>query len=113
LDVLKEERLLENAQQVGDYTLAGMRRLQEKHNLIGDVRGRGMFFAMELVRDRHSKEPAAGETKRIVNGMRENGVLLSRIGKGDNILKIRPPMPFSRDNADLLLGTLDRTLAAL
>ena len=63
--------------------------------LIGDVRGSGMFFAVELVSDRGSKAPATADTKRVVNGMCERGVLLSRIGLHDNILKIRPPMPFS------------------
>jgi 4-aminobutyrate aminotransferase-like enzyme len=66
-----------------------------------------------MVRDRASKEPAAAETKRTVNAMRERGVLLSRIGKADNILKIRPPMPFSRVNADQLLETLDAVLTDL
>jgi len=77
------------------------------------VRGRGLFFAVEMVRDRTSKEPATAETKRTVNAMRERGVLLSRIGPADNILKIRPPMPFSRANADQLLETLDAVLTEL
>jgi len=110
LDVLRDERLLENAQKVGAYVLAGMRRLQDKHALIGDVRGRGMFFAVEIVKDRATREPAPAQTKRIVNAMRERGVLLSRIGQGDNILKIRPPMPFTTEHADLLLTTLDGVL---
>lgn len=113
LDVLKDEGLLENAANVGSYVLAGMRRLQERHALIGDVRGRGMFFAVEIVSDRGTKAAAAAPTKQIVNAMRERGVLISRIGQGDNILKIRPPMPFSRDNADQLLETLDSVLASL
>jgi len=113
LDVLRDEKLLENARNVGEYTLAGMRQLQERHAIIGDVRGRGLFFAVEMVRDRASKEPAAAETKRTVNAMRERGVLLSRIGKADNILKIRTPMPFSRVNADQLLETLDAVLTDL
>lgn len=110
LDVLRDERLLENAVNVGGYVLEGLRALQARHPLVGDVRGRGMFFAVDIVADRGSKAPAAAPTKRIVNAMREQGVLISRIGQGDNILKIRPPMPFSRDHADLLLSTLDTVL---
>ena len=110
LDVLEKERLQENARMVGEYALNGLRRLQAKHDLIGDVRGRGLFFAAELVKDRRSRAPATAETKRVVNAMRERGVLISRIGVHDNVLKIRPPMPFSRDNADLLLATLDEAL---
>jgi 4-aminobutyrate aminotransferase-like enzyme len=113
LDVLKEERLLENARTVGDYVIAGLRELQTRHPLIGDVRGRGLFFAVEMVKDPGTREPAGAETRRIVNAMRERGVLISRIGPHDNVLKIRPPMPFSRENADLLLRTLDDVMAGL
>jgi 4-aminobutyrate aminotransferase-like enzyme len=113
LDVLKDEQLLENARDVGDYVIAGLRKLQQKHPIIGDVRGRGMFFAVEMVKDRATKEPAGAETKRIVNTMRDRGVLISRIGIHDNILKIRPPMVFSKQNADLLLRTLDDVLTGL
>jgi len=113
LDVLQDERLLENARRTGDYVIAGLERLKDKHALIGDVRGRGLFFAVELVKDRASKEPAGAETKRVVNAMRERGVLLSRIGRGDNILKIRPPMPFNVEHADLLITTLDGVMSEL
>jgi 4-aminobutyrate aminotransferase-like enzyme len=113
LDVLRDERLLENARDVGDYVIAGLRKLQQKHPLIGDVRGRGMFFAVEMVKGRATQEPAGAETKRIVNTMRDRGVLISRIGIHDNILKIRPPMPFNRQNADLLLHTLDDVMTGL
>jgi 4-aminobutyrate aminotransferase-like enzyme len=113
LDVLQEERLLENARTVGAYVIAGLRKLQTKHALIGDVRGAGLFFAVEMVRDRTTQEPAPAQTKQIVNGMRERGVLISRIGINDNILKIRPPMPFSTENADLLLRTLDDVMTSL
>ena len=110
LEVIEQEGLMENARVVGDYAKQGLRELQEKHELIGDVRGRGLFFGVELVRNRVTKEPASEETVRIVNVMRENGVLLSKIGPHDNILKMRPPMPFSKDNADQLLSTLDDVL---
>jgi 4-aminobutyrate aminotransferase-like enzyme len=113
LDVLEDERLVENARSVGEYTLTKLSALEQRHALIGDVRGAGMFFAVELVRDRLSKEPAPAETKRLVNRMYEHGVLLSRIGVHDNILKIRPPMPFSREHADLLVDTLDEALKSL
>lgn len=113
LQVLEEERLLENACRVGDYVIAGLKRLQTRHALIGDVRGQGLFFAVEMVRDRKTREPAGPQTQRIVNGMRERGVLISRIGPHDNILKIRPPMPFNTENADLLLQTLDDVMAGL
>src|SRR5579859_4417975 len=110
LDVLKDERLLENAQRVGNYTLERLAELEKRRPIIGDVRGAGLFFAVELVKDRDSKAPAPDDAKRVINRMCERGVLLSRIGPHDNILKIRPPMPFSRQNADLLVDTLDAVL---
>jgi 4-aminobutyrate aminotransferase-like enzyme len=113
LDVIEEEHLLENAVAVGRYTLDKLAKLAERHALIGDVRGAGLFFAVELVADRNTKTPATAQTKRLVNLMRERGVLISRIGVHDNILKIRPPMPFSKQNADLLIDTLDQVMAAL
>ena len=113
LDVLEGEKLLENAVAVSSHVTAGLRRLQQKYAIIGDVRAKGLFFAVELVRDRTSKEPAEAETGRLVEAMRERRVLISRVGRYDNILKMRPPMPFSRDNADELLSALDLCLAAL
>jgi 4-aminobutyrate aminotransferase-like enzyme len=77
------------------------------------VRGAGMVFAVNLVTDREAKTPATAQTKRLVNLMRERGVLISRIGVHDNILKIRPPMQFSKQHADLLVDTLDQVLASL
>ena len=113
LDVIEDEHLLENAVTVGAYTLARLKELADRHMLIGDVRGAGLFFAVELVLDRKAKTPATAQTKRLVNLMRERGVLISRIGMHDNILKIRPPMPFSKQNADLLVDTLNQVLAPL
>ncbi len=113
LDVLRDEQLLQNALRVGQYVLEGMRTLQKKHAIIGDVRGQGMFFAVEMVSDRQTRAADGARTKAIVNAMRERGVLISRIGIHDNILKIRPPMVFSTENADLLLSTLDSVLSNL
>jgi 4-aminobutyrate aminotransferase-like enzyme len=113
LDVLEQEKLLRNAVDTGDYVQAGLRTLQDKHHIIGDVRGQGLFFGVELVTDRTAKTPATDEAKTIINCMRDEGILISRIGPHDNVLKMRPPMPFSREHADLLLSTLDGVLASL
>jgi 4-aminobutyrate aminotransferase-like enzyme len=110
LDVLEEENLLDNAVTVGAYVAAGLRRLQQRYECIGDVRDKGLFFGLELVVDRASKEPATALARQLMNAMRRRGVLISRIGRHDNILKMRPPMPFSRDNGDLLLATLAECL---
>jgi 4-aminobutyrate aminotransferase-like enzyme len=113
LDVLEEENLMENARQVGEYLRGGLRELQKEHEWIGDVRGRGLFNAVELVRDRASKEAAGAETRKLMNAMRQRGVLLGLDGRKGNVLKLRPPMPFSRENADQLVETLGAALGDL
>jgi len=113
LDVMERENLIENARVVGAYIAEGLRRLEQKYDLIGDIRGHGLWAGVELVRDRRSKEPADEEAKRAINMMKDRGVLMGRIGQYDNVLKMRPPMPFSQEHADLLLSTLDEVLGSL
>ena len=110
MDVIEDEHLMRNAESTGAYVLEGLRALSERHNMIGDVRGKGMFFAVELVTDRQTKVPATAAAKAVVNQLVGKGVLVSRIGVHDNILKIRPPLPFNRDNADQLISVLDEVL---
>ncbi len=113
LEVLEEEALMAHARETGEYVLAGLRRLQEKYALIGDVRGRGLFFGVELVRSHDTQEPATAEARQLVNAMRDRRILLSKIGMYDNVLKMRPPMPFGQEHADLLLEALDECLAEI
>lgn len=113
LKVVQEEGLQQNALEVGEYAREGLRKLAERHACIGDVRGSGLFFGAEMVLDRDTKAPATAFTKRVANGMRQKGVLLNFLGVNYNALKIRPPMPFSRENADLMLETLDQVLAEM
>ena len=75
------------------------------------MRGSGLIFGAELVFDRDSKEPASEFTDRIINEMRHRGVIHSKLGRHKNTLKIRPPLPFSIENADLLFDTLDAVLS--
>ena len=113
LEVMEDEGLMDNARVVGDYTRAGLRKLAERHDLIGDVRGVGLWVGAELVLDRRTREPAAARTKQIMNMMKDRGVLMGRIGRYDNVLKMRPPMPFSRENADEVLEKLDECFRAV
>ncbi len=112
LEVIEKEGLQENAARTGAYLSEGLEKLAEKHEVIGDIRGGGFFKAVELVADRESKQPDAALTARVVNGLRHHGVLTGSIGPHDNILKLRPPMVFSKDNADYFLEVLDEVLAA-
>lgn len=113
LDVIEDEDLMGHARDVGSYMQRGLRRLRDKHELVGDVRGRGLFFAVELVRDRGTLEPATAEAQRVLNAMRNRRVLIGETGRYGNILKIRPPMPFSIENTDVLLAALDESLSEM
>ena len=107
LEVVQEENLQAHALEIGERLLKGLRELQQRHEIIGDVRGSGFFLGVELVRERM---PATQEAARIVNQMREHGILLGTDGPHHNVLKIRPPMPFSEADADELISTFDLLL---
>jgi len=111
LDVVLEEHLQSHALSVGSHMLKSLRQLMERYPLIGDVRGSGLFLGVELVGNRETLEPAAEETSFIANRMRDYGILLGTEGPLQNVLKIRPPMPFSEADGELLVATLDRVLA--
>lgn len=111
LEELQSADLLANAHRVGDYALARLRMLQAKYSAIGDVRGSGLVFGAEMVFDAETKAPATAFTDTVVNKLRQRGILLSKLGRHKNTLKIRPPMPFSFENADVLFDTLDDVLA--
>ncbi len=110
LDVLEGERLMTHAMTVGDHLRKRLLELADRHDMIGDVRGSGLFLGVEIVRDRSSRYAAPVECAAIVDGLYRRGVLVSRIGPRDNVLKIRPPMPFSVENAELLVSVLAQTL---
>jgi 4-aminobutyrate aminotransferase-like enzyme/Ser/Thr protein kinase RdoA (MazF antagonist) len=110
LAVTLEEGLQAHALRVGERTLAGLRGLMSRYEIIGDVRGSGLFLGMELVRDRETLEPAAEEASFLANRFRDHGILLGTDGPFHNVIKIRPPMPFSDDDADFLIAVMDRIL---
>jgi 4-aminobutyrate aminotransferase-like enzyme/Ser/Thr protein kinase RdoA (MazF antagonist) len=113
LGVTLEEGLQLRALRVGARLLEGLRRLAGRHAIIGDARGAGLFLGVELVRDRKTLEPAAEEASYISNRFRERGILLGTDGPFHNVIKIRPPMPFSETDADLLITVMDELLAEL
>ncbi|HUF51310.1 MAG TPA: aminotransferase class III-fold pyridoxal phosphate-dependent enzyme [Longimicrobiales bacterium] len=113
LDVIAEERLQQRALEVGTRLNGGLAELKSEHELIGDVRGRGLYIGMELVRDRDTLEPAADEAARVIERMRERGVLLSTDGPLHNVIKIKPPLQFAAADADLVVARLDEVLRPL
>ncbi|HVI86684.1 MAG TPA: aminotransferase class III-fold pyridoxal phosphate-dependent enzyme [Dongiaceae bacterium] len=113
LDVIEHEKLVQNAAETGAYFKQGLARLMAKHELIGAVRGTGLAIGVELVLDRASRLPARHQTQRLLNLMRDEGVLIGSEGVLGNILKIRPPIVFQRDHADLAIAALDHALSRL
>jgi len=111
LDVMRDEKLMENARDVGRYVQQGLKDIAARHPIVGSVRGRGLYFGLELLHDGDVNRPASMEADKVINLMRDAGVLISKIGKHSNVLKMRPPMPFGKEHADILLAALDRALA--
>jgi 4-aminobutyrate aminotransferase-like enzyme len=110
LAVIEDEDLVANAAKVGSYLRQGMRTLAERHPLIGDVRGDGLLLGVEIIDE--AGGPAAGKARQVTEAMRERGILLSATGPAGNVLKIRPPLVFQPEHADLLLQALDEVLAS-
>ena len=113
LEVIENEALMENALNVGSYLIKSLREMMSRHEVIGDVRGAGLFIGVEMVTDRDSNNASESIATEVVNELRQKRVLLSSAGPGANVLKIRPPLPFSRENADQFLQCLDEVLGAL
>ncbi|MET3777731.1 aspartate aminotransferase family protein [Rhizobium alvei] len=111
LEELQEKNLQAHAARMGKLARERLSQLAGKYEIIGDVRQSGMVFGAEFVLDRETKEPAVAFTDRVVNRMRERGIILSKLGRHKNTLKIRPPMPFAEEHLDLLMTTLDAVIA--
>ena len=113
LDVIDREKLQANALKIGNQILAGLERLKAKHNLIGDVRGKGLLLGIELVKDRATKEPATSECAQVLENCRDMGLLLGKGGLHGQTIRFSPPMCLHQQDADFLLDVLDRALSAV
>jgi 4-aminobutyrate aminotransferase-like enzyme/Ser/Thr protein kinase RdoA (MazF antagonist) len=110
LDVLEEENLRRNALRVGTHLIEGLKALQTRYPLIGDVRGSGLFLGIDLVLDRETREAAPLQASYVVNRLRDSGILAGTDGPHYNVIKLRPPLVFSEADADLFIKTLDAIL---
>ena len=106
LEVVESQDLQASALKIGDYLTSCLKELASNRRIIGDVRGSGLFIGIDLVNDRSSREPAVSETRKALNLLRERGVLIGSTGIHDNVLKIRPPMVFNKEHADLLVENI-------
>jgi 4-aminobutyrate aminotransferase-like enzyme/Ser/Thr protein kinase RdoA (MazF antagonist) len=110
LDVVEEENLQQHALRVGAYLIERLKTLQSRHDLIGDVRGSGLFLGIDLVLDRETREAAPLQASYVVNRLRDRGILAGTDGPLHNVIKLRPPLVFSEADADLFVMTLDAIL---
>jgi alanine-glyoxylate transaminase/(R)-3-amino-2-methylpropionate-pyruvate transaminase len=113
LEIIEREKLQENSLKIGNRILAGLNELKQKHNLIGDVRGKGLLLGIELVKDRQSKEPAKEECAQILELAKEMGLLLGKGGLWGQTVRFSPPMCVHEQDADFLLEVLDRAFEKL
>ena len=113
LDIIETEQMQEHALEVGNYFMNELRALQNRFPIIDDVRGHGLFIGAELVKDKKLKTPAVPEIDVIVNKMKERGFLVSTDGPYHNVLKIKPPMTFSKANAKSFCENLGQVLSEM
>jgi len=111
LEVIEDEQLVQHAARVGSRLIRLLEELGEHHPPIGEVRGRGLLVGVDLVTDTSEKTPDAALADRVVNRLRERGVLIGRTGPDDNVLKIRPPLVFNDEHAEVLAESLAAVLA--
>jgi len=113
IEVIEEEKLIENARVVGEYLKDGLKQLMKSQKLIGDVRGRGLLLGIELVRDRTTKEYATEETARLMDLCRDKGLLVGKGGLKGNVLRIAPPLTLKKEQADFMLKVIDESLSEI
>ncbi len=111
IDLIEEERLMDNAHEVGAHFRQGLEALREKYAVIGDVRGMGLMQGLELVKDRKTREPATELTGKVLERGRANGLIVGRGGLFANVIRMSPPLNISKTDVDNALGILDRSFA--
>jgi alanine-glyoxylate transaminase/(R)-3-amino-2-methylpropionate-pyruvate transaminase len=113
LEVIEREKLQENTLKLGTYMLQGFEKLKARHQIIGDVRGKGLMLGIELVKDRNSKEPAKAECAQILESTRDMGLLVGKGGLHGSVLRFAPPMCITKADADFALEVMDAAFSAL
>lgn len=110
LEALERYKYAENAQRIGDRLIFGLKRLQDRHPMIGEVRGMGLMLGVEFVKDRKTKEPAARETLRVMEYCKDEGVLVGKGGMAGNVVRIKPPLCVTEEDAETILSALDKAV---
>ena len=114
LDIIADEGLLENATSTGTLLGDRLHEFAERHQIVGSVQGRGLFWGLDLVADRSTREPIAyADAKRVVSELRDRGILAGITGRYSNVLKLRPPLPFGPDHVEILTTAVDEVLGSI
>jgi 4-aminobutyrate aminotransferase len=113
IDVIEEDRLMDNADVVGRYYREGLESLKEKHELIGDVRGMGLMQALEMVKNRTTKEPAPEATNQFMEQCRKGGLLVGKGGLYGNVIRTSPPLNIAKSDVDEAIKIMDQALTAM
>ena len=113
LEILKKENLIENAARVGGFLLKRFREMMDAHKIIGDVRGKGLMIGVELVKDRESKKPAKDEAERVILQALKRGVLVGIGGVEGNVLRVKPPLVITMEQAEKVAEALDGAITAV
>ncbi|XP_056667681.1 5-phosphohydroxy-L-lysine phospho-lyase isoform X1 [Monodelphis domestica] len=113
LDVLEKEHLQAHADHVGEFLMGLLKQQREKHPIIGDVRGVGLFIGVDLIKDKATRTPATEEANYLISKLKDNHILLSTDGPGGNVLKFKPPMCFNMDDARLVANKIDTILTEM
>lgn len=113
LDVIEKRQLVANAKRQGETLLGGVRELQRRFPVVGDVRGRGLMIGVELVQDAATKEPAPAHANRVLEEMRKHGVLVGKGGRFNNVIRIQPPLIFTNEDCNEFLRAFEASLDAL
>ena len=113
IELIEEDRLMDNAATVGEYFRHGLEDLKQKHELIGDVRGMGLMQALEFVKDRTSKEPAPQETNQFLEECRKRGLLIGKGGLYGNVIRMSPPLNIGKSDVDEAIRVMDESLMAM
>ena len=111
MDVIEEKNLIENSKLMGELFIDGLTKLKNRYEIIGDIRGKGLFLGIELVKNRSSLEPAPKEAKLLVEGMLSKNILLSIDGPKKNVIKIKPPMVISKEDVDRTIKSLNEVFS--
>ena len=113
MDIIAEENLIENAREMGARIVDGLTQMMGRHEMIGDIRGRGLLLGMEMVKDRKSKAHASDEATRLMDLCKDRGVLLGKGGLKGNVIRIAPPLTINAEQVDQLLEAIDQSLAEI